>query len=154
MATSSRSLLYERWLNSSTGRNSAIDFRQPADNLGEEHRTFAWERASSFLEPYEQETVFLLLSRKAHEKGTIHRDVKPENMFLRHGHTVILGDFGIAAIVQTTLSMKTKDIRGTASYMAPEQFGGHPFPASDQYAFRHSCLRVVEWISTFSRHFC
>src|SRR5205085_3161282 len=74
----------------------------------------------------------------------IHRDVKPENMLLRADGTLLLSDFGIAKIIEySTLISQQKQI-GTPAYMAPEQHGGHPCFASDQYAL---AVVAYEWIS-------
>jgi serine/threonine protein kinase len=53
-----------------------------------------------------------------HERRVVHRDLKPDNIFLQ-GKTVRVGDFGIAEIIQTG-----KDVlqSGTLPYMAPELF--------------------------------
>src|SRR5216684_6519913 len=79
-----------------------------------------------------------------HEKRLIHRDIKPENLLLGEHNQILLSDFGIALIVQSTQYQSVQDVIGTASYMAPEQFQGRPRIASDQYALG---IVVYEWIS-------
>lgn len=71
-----------------------------------------------------------------HERGVVHRDVKPGNVLIRiepdgHWHA-LLADFGVAR-AQESSSQRTQ-VTGTLAYMAPEQFSGKFSPASDQYA--------------------
>src|SRR5215471_11641043 len=79
-----------------------------------------------------------------HQQKLIHRDIKPENMVLGHNNEVLLSDFGVAIILQSTRSQPTMEAAGTVAYMAPEQLRGKPRPASDQYAL---AAVVYEWLS-------
>lgn len=80
----------------------------------------------------------------AHEQKLIHRDVKPENMLMGRHHEILLSDFGIALVTQSSHYQKTGDVVGTVAYMAPEQIQGKPRPASDQYAL---AVVVYEWLT-------
>ncbi len=79
----------------------------------------------------------------AHEQNVVHRDVKPENMLFGSRDEVLLSDFGIAVISQSTNYQTKQDIGGTIAYMAPEQLQGKARPASDQYALG---ITVYEWL--------
>jgi len=80
----------------------------------------------------------------AHHQKLIHRDIKPENMLLGGHNEVLLSDFGLVQIAQSSNSQSTKEMAGTIPYMAPEQFQGKPRFASDQYALG---IVVYEWLT-------
>jgi eukaryotic-like serine/threonine-protein kinase len=80
----------------------------------------------------------------AHDGHFIHRDIKPENLLVGRRQEILLSDFGIALLAQTSRSQSMQDVTGTASYMAPEQFQGKPRQASDQYAL---AVMVYEWLA-------
>src|SRR3712207_2449040 len=72
----------------------------------------------------------------AHERGVIHRDVKPHNILLTEAGYVKVADFGIArAVNATTTTSRTSPVMGTAGYLSPEQAtGGSVGPRSDLYS--------------------
>ncbi len=80
----------------------------------------------------------------AHERRLIHRDIKPENMLLSANNDILLSDFGIALVTQSSRIDRTTEVVGTAGYMAPEQIQGKPRPASDQYSLG---IVVYEWLT-------
>src|SRR2546425_4190119 len=80
----------------------------------------------------------------AHNEKVIHRDVKPENMLLGRRNEILLSDFGIALVAQSSRYQSVQEMAGTMAYMAPEQIQGRPRPASDQYSLG---IVVYEWLS-------
>jgi len=91
--------------------------------------------------PYVRQVAAAL--QYAHDQKLIHRDVKPENMLLGNNNTVLLSDFGLAVIVQSSRD-RLQTVAGTVTYMAPEQLQGRPSPASDQYAL---AAVIYEWLT-------
>jgi len=72
----------------------------------------------------------------AHQRGVVHRDVKPANIMMEADGRVMLTDFGISKAVQGASQLTgTGTIIGTPHYMAPEQAKGLEVDGrADQYA--------------------
>ncbi len=62
----------------------------------------------------------------AHSKGVVHRDIKPDNVFVTHDGRVKLADFGIAHVGTGASLTQAGTVMGTPGYMAPEQVTGQP----------------------------
>jgi Tol biopolymer transport system component/DNA-binding winged helix-turn-helix (wHTH) protein len=85
----------------------------------------------------------------AHEQGMVHRDIKPDNLFLTKQGVVKLMDFGLAKLVEEESGgAPQSSVTGTSGYMSPEQVRGEALDArSDIY----SLGKVLEELAGSSR---
>jgi eukaryotic-like serine/threonine-protein kinase len=113
----------------------------PHGTLRERHPKGSRLSLASIL-PYVRQAAAAL--QYAHEQKVIHRDIKPENMLLGRNDDILLSDFGIALIAQSTHSQSIQAMAGTITYMAPEQLHGRPRYASDQYSL---AIVIYEWLT-------
>ncbi len=87
----------------------------------------------------------------AHERGVVHRDVKPGNVLLSDDGRVKLADFGIARLIGDTVRhTRTGTAIGTAAYLAPEQVRGEDVTGcADVYALGLVLLEALTGTRAF-----
>ena len=69
-------------------------------------------------------TQILKALQHAHNKGVVHRDIKPHNIMLLQDGTIKVTDFGIARLTDTQTKTMTEQAIGSVHYIAPEQARG------------------------------
>ena len=104
----------------------------PGSSLEEElgrGRSFAWREVTRI------GVDMARALRHAHDRGVIHRDIKPGNLLLTADGQVKLSDFGIARLFGGSQHTTAGSVLGTAEFMSPEQAEGRPVgPRSDLYS--------------------
>lgn len=85
----------------------------------------------------------------AHAAKVLHRDVKPENIFLVNGHTPKLLDFGVARVLARTTEKASTRI-GTIEYMAPETLNGAAGTNADLWALGITLFEMLTGARPFT----
>jgi len=84
----------------------------------EQRRVIPWKEAVHFL------TQILRALQHAHDRGVVHRDVKPQNVMLLHSGNIKVTDFGIARFTRSETRTMTENAIGSVHYISPEQARG------------------------------
>lgn len=96
------------------------------------------ERALQLLDPVLDGLIY------AHQKGVVHRDLKPDNIMVVKGERPKIMDFGLAKSSDVSDVTKTGTALGTPAYLPPEQFLGADLDfRSDQYSLGISLYQML-----------
>ena len=116
----------------------------------------------SALQPHDAAALVETIARAiqhAHEKGVIHRDLKPRNILLSEDGQPKISDFGLAKLADESIALTiTGKVMGTPAYMAPEQARGRNEdigPRTDVYgigAILYECLTQRPPFAGVDRH--
>ncbi|MCL2106695.1 MAG: Stk1 family PASTA domain-containing Ser/Thr kinase [Oscillospiraceae bacterium] len=84
----------------------------------EQRRVIPWKEAVHFL------TQILRALQHAHDRGVVHRDIKPQNIMLLQSGNIKVTDFGIARFSRSETRTMSENAIGSVHYISPEQARG------------------------------
>ena len=85
-----------------------------------------------------------------HNRNVMHRDIKPDNLFISESGVIKLGDFGLAVQLEHSCSRRNTTC-GTSIYMGPEVYGEGAELKSDVWALGMSVIEMAESKNPFAR---
>ena len=84
-----------------------------------------------------------------HNRNVMHRDIKPDNLFISESGVIKLGDFGLAVQLEHSCS-KRNTVCGTSWYMAPEVYEEEACLKSDVWSLGISIIEMAESQNPFA----
>jgi len=124
----------ESWVDSGAKLHIVMTY---ASNGELEERIQSRKKTGKFLRESQIWTWFiqmLLALKHIHDRQTLHRDIKTQNIFLDDDENAVVGDFGLATVLTPTLGFAQSRL-GTPYYLSPEICEGHPYNSkSDVWA--------------------
>src|SRR5947208_8742494 len=86
----------------------------------------------------------------AHERGTVHRDIKSSNILIDQEGRVYVSDFGLARAAEDSKVTPSGAVVGTPQFMSPEQCAGDPVgPQGDQYSLGIVAFQMLAGAAPF-----
>lgn len=102
-----------------------------------------WHRTETEVKEIAVELLKILVYLHLQKPPIIHRDIKPHNIIRRDDGKIFLVDFGAVKHTYHSTLMRGSTVVGTFGYMAPEQFRGQAFPATDLYSLGATILFLL-----------
>ena len=91
-----------------------VTLKEYIDNVG----VLDWKEATHYIKQ------ILSAVQHAHERGVVHRDIKPQNIMLMRDGTIKMMDFGIAKVSDFETQSMSEEAIGSVHYISPEQASG------------------------------
>src|SRR5262249_2944514 len=111
-------------------------------------------KSGTKLEPYTAARIgvrVLDALRYSHERGVIHRDIKPDNILIDREGRPYLTDFGVAKSQLALVKTQAGTLLGSPAYMSPEQLQGKPLDGrSDLYSIGVTLYKALSGDPPFS----
>ncbi|MCL1474156.1 serine/threonine protein kinase [Argonema antarcticum] len=102
-----------------------------------------WHTNENEVRRLAEQILEILIYLQEFTPPVIHRDIKPQNIIRREDGQVFLVDFGAVQDTYRHTITRGSTVIGTYGYMAPEQFGGQAYPATDLYGLGTTLLFLL-----------
>ncbi|HEY9847914.1 MAG TPA: serine/threonine-protein kinase [Leptolyngbyaceae cyanobacterium] len=102
-----------------------------------------WHAKETEVKSIAEQVLLILTYLQEFKPPVIHRDIKPQNIIRNSDGKVFLVDFGAVQDTYRQTAIAGSTVIGTYGYMAPEQFAGQAYPATDLYGLAATLLFLL-----------